>query len=58
MISFHEEATPICGFCQSSSPIPTARSIPRDAAFSMPSVTSLLRGLRSGAVGSVAMAGV
>ena len=48
MISFHDEATPICGFSQSSSPMPTARSIPRAAAFSRPSVTSRLRGLMSG----------
>ena len=48
MISFHDDATPICGFSQSSSPIPTARSMPRAAAFSRPSVTSRLRGLMSG----------
>ncbi len=47
VISFQDEATPICGFTQSSSPIPTARSIPRAAVFSSPSVTSRLRGLMS-----------
>ena len=49
MISFQELATPICGLRQSSSPMPTARSMPRAAARSMPSVTSRLRGLMSGA---------
>ncbi len=55
VISFHELATPICGLAKSSSPMPTARSIPRAAAFSRPSVTSRLRGFRSGvvAVGTV-----
>src|SRR5665647_582108 len=48
VISFHELATPICGLTQSSSPMPTARSMPRAAAFSSPSVTSRLRGLMSG----------
>ena len=48
VISFHDDATPICGLAKSSSPMPTARSIPRAAAFSRPSVTSRLRGLRSG----------
>ena len=48
VISFHDEATPIWGLAKSSSPIPTARSIPRAAAFSRPSVTSRLRGLMSG----------
>ena len=33
---------------KTASPIPTARSMPRAAAFSRPSVTSLLRGLMSG----------
>ena len=47
VISFHELATPICGLAQSSSPIPTARSIPRDAVASRPSVTARLRGLIS-----------
>ena len=54
MISFHDEPTPICGLAKSSSPMPTARSIPRAAAFSRPSVTSRLRGLMSG-VGSAGM---
>ena len=44
VISFHEDAMPICGFTQSSSPIPTARSIPRAGARSNPSVTSPERG--------------
>ncbi len=48
VISFHELATPIWGLTQSSSPIPTARSIPRDAVASRPSVTARLRGLISG----------
>ena len=39
VISFHELATPICGFAKSSSPIPTARSMPRAAVLSIPSVT-------------------
>ena len=47
VISFQDDATPICGLAKSSSRIPTARSIPRAAARSMPSVTSRLRGLRS-----------
>src|SRR5919206_5088597 len=47
VISFHDEATPIWGLAKSSSVIPTARSIPRAAARSIPSVTSRLRGLRS-----------
>src|SRR4051812_2729072 len=51
VISFHEDATPICGLAKSSSPIPTARSIPRAAVFSRPSVTSRERGFRSGASG-------
>jgi hypothetical protein len=48
VISFHELATPICGLTQSSSPMPTARSIPREAVASMPSVTWRERGLMSG----------
>ena len=47
VISFHDDAMPIWGFAKSSSVIPTARSIPRAAARSIPSVTSRLRGLRS-----------
>ena len=54
VISFHDDATPICGLAKSSSPMPTARSIPRAAAFSRPSVTSRLRGLMSGAEGMTA----
>src|ERR1051325_10352048 len=50
VLSFHELATPICGLAKSSSPSPTARSIPRAAVFSRPSVTSRLRGLMSGVV--------
>ncbi len=45
--SFHDEAMPICGLSQSSSVMPTARSIARDGAFCMPSVTSRERGLMS-----------
>src|SRR3954469_22861391 len=48
VISFHDDATPICGLAKSSSPMPTARSMPRAAVFSSPSVTSRERGLRSG----------
>jgi EmrB/QacA subfamily drug resistance transporter len=44
VISFHEDAIPICGFTQSSSPIPTARNIPRAGALSSPSVTIPERG--------------
>ena len=47
VISFQDDPTPICGLAKSSSSIPTARSIPRAAAFSRPSVTSRLRGLMS-----------
>ena len=47
VISFQLEATPIWGFSQSSSPMPTARSMPRDAVASSPSVTWRLRGLMS-----------
>ena len=57
VISFHDEATPICGLRQSSSPMPTARSMPRAAARSTPSVTIELCGLRCcGGCGSVAHA--
>ncbi len=49
VISFHDDATPICDLAKSSSPMPTARSMPRAAAFSSPSVTSRERGLMSGA---------
>ena len=48
VISFQLEATPIWGLSKSSSPIPTARSMPRAAARSRPSVTSRERGLMSG----------
>ena len=44
VISFQLEAIPICGFEKSSSVMPTARSIPRAADRSRPSVTSTLRG--------------
>jgi hypothetical protein len=47
VISLQELATPIWGFAQSSSPIPTARSMPRAAVASIPSVTSRLRGFMS-----------
>lgn len=33
VISFHDDATPICDLAKSSSPMPTARSMPRAAAF-------------------------
>src|SRR3954471_10577008 len=46
VISFHDDATPICGLRQSSSPMPTARNMPRAAAPSSPSVTIELWGLR------------
>ena len=47
MISFQLDATPTCGLSQSSSPMPTARSMPRDAVASRPSVTTRERGLGS-----------
>ena len=47
VISFHDEAMPICGLSQSSSVSPTARNIDRAAAFWIPSVTSRERGLTS-----------
>ena len=47
VISFQLDATPICGFTQSSSLIPTARSMPRDPVASRPSVTTRDRGLMS-----------
>src|SRR3954463_7122220 len=55
VISFHDDATPICGLRQSSSPMPTARSMPRAAARSRPSVTMWLCGLRErpGSLGGV-----
>jgi cytochrome b561 len=53
VISFHELAMPICGFSQSASPMPTARSMPRDVVASMPSVTVRERGLISGALAEV-----
>jgi hypothetical protein len=50
VISFQLDATPICGLSQSSSPMPTARSMPREPVASKPSVTARLRGLMSGAL--------
>ena len=50
VISFHEDAIPIWGLAKSVSPMPTARNMPRAAARSSPSVTSRLRGFRSGFV--------
>ena len=47
VISFQLDAIPIWGLAKSSSRMPTARSIPRAAARSIPSVTSRLRGFRS-----------
>jgi hypothetical protein len=49
--SFQDEATPIWGLLQSSSPIPMARSIARAGARSYPSVTSRLTGFRSATSG-------
>ena len=57
VISFHETATPICGLAKSSSPIPTARSMPRDAVASSPSVTWRDRGLMSVSAGTPGSAG-
>jgi hypothetical protein len=51
VISFQLEAMPIWGFGKSSSDMPTARSMPRAAARSRPSVTVRERGLMSGVVG-------
>src|SRR5665811_2314980 len=51
VISFHELAMPIWGLSQSASPIPTARSIPREVRASIPSVTVRERGLMSGLAG-------
>ena len=45
--SFQLDATPTCALSQSSSVMPTARSIARAGARSMPSVTSWLRGFIS-----------
>jgi hypothetical protein len=45
--SFHALAMAICGFTQSASVMPTARSMARAGALVMPSVTSRLRGLMS-----------
>ena len=53
VISFHDEAIPICGFTQSSSPIPTALSIPRAGALSIPSVTTWLLGFIWLVMGSI-----
>ncbi|COY25225.1 Uncharacterised protein [Mycobacterium tuberculosis] len=58
MISFHDDATPICGFAKSSSSMPTALNMPRAAAFSRPSVTSRLRGLMSATVETEAASSV
>ena len=44
VISFQDDAIPICGLTQSASPIPTARNIPRAGARSRPSVTIPERG--------------
>ena len=44
--SFHDDATPTCGLSQSSSVMPTARSMARAGARSEPSVTSWERGFR------------
>ena len=55
MISFQLDATPIWGLSQSSSPMPTARSMPREPVASRPSVTTRERGLMS--MPSVVIAG-
>ena len=47
VISFQDDATPICGLAKSSSPMPTARSMARAGALASPSVTSRLRGFMS-----------
>jgi hypothetical protein len=47
VISFQDDATPICGLSTSSSVMPTARSIARAGARRSPCVTSWLRGLPS-----------
>ena len=52
VISFHELATPIWGLSQSSSVIPTARSMARAGARRGKSVTSCDRGLTSTGVGA------
>ena len=57
VISFQDEATPICGLLMSSSVIPTARSIARAGARWSPSVTSVLRGLRVLTGGTLRTAG-
>ena len=44
--SFHDDATPTWGLSQSSSVMPTARSMARAGAFCIPSVTSWDRGFR------------
>src|SRR4051794_5805178 len=53
VISFQDDATPICGLAKSSSPMPTARSIARAGALASPSVTSRLRGLMSTVLSAV-----
>ncbi len=57
VISFQELAMPIWGLSQSASPIPTARSMPREVVAARPSVTVRLRGLMSGACWSAGAAG-
>ena len=44
VISFQDDAIPICGFAKSSSFIPTARNMPLAGARSKPSVTIQERG--------------
>ena len=55
VISFQLDATPIWGLSQSSSLMPTARSMPREPVASRPSVTTRERGLMS--MASVVIAG-
>src|SRR6478735_12644227 len=58
VISFQDEATPTCGLAKSSSPMPTARSMPRAAVASSPSVTTRERGLMSTPAALVGPAGL
>jgi len=55
--SFQLDATPTCALPQSASVMPTARSMARAPALSMPSVTSRLRGFMSDMATSVSACG-
>ena len=50
--SFQLDATPTCALSKSASVIPTARSMARAGARSIPSVTSWLRGFMSSVMGA------